>query len=122
MKYVRCFHWKKDPLRGYNSQIQNKPWRAVGRYAFGGSQEPSNVQTPAAAAQTPANAAQKGQVVKKAGEPQKKNGKETDSPNKALKEGADAPNGVPGQVAEVPQAKSDYSFMKEMERHWREGK
>lgn len=51
------------------------------RYAFGGTQDSS-------AAQTPANAAQKGQVVKKAGEPQKKNGKETDSPNKALKEGA----------------------------------
>lgn len=103
-------------MRGYNSQIQNKPWRAVGRYAFGGSQEPSNAQTPAAAAQ-------KVQAVKKAGEPQKKNGKETDSPNKELKEGADnAPNGAPGQVAEAPQAKSDYSFMKEMERHWREGK
>ena len=80
MKYVRCFHWKKDPLRGYNSQIQNKPWRAVGRYAFGGAQDSS-------AAQTPAAAAQKVQAVKKAGEPQKKNGKETDSPNKALKEG-----------------------------------
>ena len=116
MKYVRCFHWKKDPLRGYNSQIQNKPWRAVGRYAFGGSQEPSNAQTPAAAAQ-------KVQAVKKAGEPPKKNGKETDSPNKELKEGADnAPNGAPGPVAEAPQAKSDYAFMKEMERHWREGK
>ena len=67
-------------MRGYNLQIQNKPWRVVGRYAFGGAQEPSN-------AQTPANAAQKGQVVKKAGKPFQKNGKETDSPNKALKEG-----------------------------------
>ena len=62
-------------------------------------------------------------MVKKAGEPQKKNGKETGSPNKELKEGADnAPNGAPGQVAEAPQAKSDYSFMKEMERHWQEEK
>ena len=49
MKYDRCFHWKKDPLRGYNSQIQNKPWRAVSRYAFGGSQELSNARIPAAA-------------------------------------------------------------------------
>ena len=46
-----------------------------------------------------------------------------DSPNKELKEGADnAPNGAPGQVAEAPQAQSDYSFMKEMERHWQEEK
>lgn len=116
MQLTKNLYWYG--LGSYEAGNIVKGWgvHAGIRYAFGGAQEPSN-------AQTPANAAQKGQVVKKAGEPQKKNGKETDSPNKELKAGADkAPNGAPGQVAEAPQAQSDYSFMKEMERHWQEEK
>ena len=116
MQLTKNLYWYG--LGSYEAGNIVKGWgvHAGIHYAFGGTQDPS-------AAQTPANAAQKGQVVKKAGEPQKKNGKETDSPNKALKEGADnAPNGAPGQVSEAPQAQSDYSFMKEMERHWQEEK
>ena len=116
MQLTKNLYWYG--LGSYEAGNIVKGWgvHAGIRYAFGGAQDSS-------AAQTPANAAQQGQAVKKAGEPQKKNGKETDSPNKALKEGADnAPNGAPGQVSEAPQAQSDYSFMKEMERHWQEEK
>ena len=81
MQLTKNLYWYG--LGSYEAGNIVKGWgvHAGIRYAFGGTQDSS-------AAQTPANAAQKGQVVKKAGEPQKKNGKETDSPNKALKEGA----------------------------------
>ena len=81
MQLTKNLYWYG--LGSYEAGNIVKGWgvHAGIRYAFGGAQDSS-------AAQTPANAAQKGQVVKKAGEPQKKNGKETDSPNKALKEGA----------------------------------
>ena len=81
MQLTKNLYWYG--LGSYEAGNIVKGWgvHAGIRYAFGGMQDSS-------AAQTPANAAQKGQVVKKAGEPQKKNGKETDSPNKALKEGA----------------------------------
>ena len=80
MQLTKNLYWYG--LGSYEAGNIVKGWgvHAGIRYAFGGTQDSS-------AAQTPANAAQKGQVVKKAGEPQKKNGKETDSPNKALKEG-----------------------------------
>lgn len=78
MQLTKNLYWYG--LGSYEASNIVKGWgvHAGIRYAFGGTQDSS-------AAQTPANAAQKGQVVKKAGEPQKKNGKETDSPNKALK-------------------------------------
>lgn len=78
MQLTKNLYWYG--LGSYEAGNIVKGWgvHAGIRYAFGGTQDSS-------AAQTPANAAQKGQVVKKAGEPQKKNGKETDSPNKALK-------------------------------------
>ena len=81
MQLTKNLYWYG--LGSYEAGNIVKGWgvHAGIRYAFGGTQDSS-------AAQTPASAAQKGQVVKKAGEPQKKNGKETDSPNKALKEGA----------------------------------
>ncbi len=81
MQLTKNLYWYG--LGSYEAGNIVKGWgvHAGIRYAFGGTQDSS-------AAQTPANAAQKGQVVKKAGEPQKKNGKETNSPNKALKEGA----------------------------------
>lgn len=81
MQFTKNLYWYG--LGSYEAGNIVKGWgvHAGIRYAFGGTQDSS-------AAQTPANAAQKGQVVKKAGEPQKKNGKEPDSPNKALKEGA----------------------------------
>ena len=81
MQLTKNLYWYG--LGSYEAGNIVKGWgvHAGIRYAFGGTQDSS-------AAQTPANAAQKGQVVKKAGEPQKKNGKEPDSPNKALKEGA----------------------------------
>ena len=81
MQLTKNLYWYG--LGSYEAGNIVKGWgvHAGIRYAFGGTQDSS-------VAQTPANAAQKGQVVKKAGEPQKKNGKETDSPNKALKEGA----------------------------------
>ena len=81
MQLTKNLYWYG--LGSYEAGNIVKGWgvHAGIRYAFGGTQDSS-------AAQTPANAAQKGQLVKKAGEPQKKNGKETDSPNKALKEGA----------------------------------
>ena len=81
MQLTKNLYWYG--LGSYEAGNKVKGWGVYAgiRYAFGGAQDFS-------AAQTPANAAQKGQVVKKAGEPQKKNGKETDSPNKALKEGA----------------------------------
>ena len=81
MQLTKNLYWYG--LGSYEAGNIVKGWgvHAGIRYAFGGAQDSS-------AAQTPANAAQKGQVVKKAGEPQKKNGKETGSPNKALKEGA----------------------------------
>lgn len=81
MQLTKNLYWYG--LGSYEAGNIVKGWgvHAGIRYAFGGTQDSSAVQTPA-------NAAQKGQVVKKAGEPQKKNGKETDSPNKALKEGA----------------------------------
>lgn len=81
MQLTKNLYWYG--LGSYEAGNIVKGWgvHAGIRYAFGGTQD-------SFAAQTPANAAQKGQVVKKAGEPQKKNGKETDSPNKALKEGA----------------------------------
>ena len=81
MQLTKNLYWYG--LGSYEAGNIVKGWgvHAGIRYAFGGAQDSS-------AAQTPAAAAQKGQVVKKAGEPQKKNGKETDSPNKALKEGA----------------------------------
>ena len=81
MQLTKNLYWYG--LGSYEAGNIVKGWgvHAGIRYAFGGTQDSS-------AAQTPANAAQKGQMVKKAGEPQKKNGKETDSPNKALKEGA----------------------------------
>lgn len=78
MQLTKNLYWYG--LGSYEAGNIVKGWgvHAGIRYAFGGTQDSS-------AAQTPANATQKGQVVKKAGEPQKKNGKETDSPNKALK-------------------------------------
>ncbi len=81
MQLTKNLYWYG--LGSYEAGNIVKGWgvHAGIRYAFGGTQDSS-------AAQTPANAAQKGQVVKKAGDPPKKNGKETDSPNKALKEGA----------------------------------
>ena len=81
MQLTKNLYWYG--LGSYETGNIVKGWgvHAGIRYAFGGTQDSS-------AAQTPANATQKGQVVKKAGEPQKKNGKETDSPNKALKERA----------------------------------
>ena len=81
MQLTKNLYWYG--LGSYEAGNIVKGWgvHAGIRYAFGGTQDSS-------AAQTPANATQKGQVVKKAGEPQKKNGKETDTPNKALKEGA----------------------------------
>lgn len=81
MQLTKNLYWYG--LGSYEAGNIVKGWgvHAGIRYAFGGTQDSS-------AAQTPANATQKGQVVKKAGEPQKKNGKEPDSPNKALKEGA----------------------------------
>ena len=81
MQLTKNLYWYG--LGSYEAGNIVKGWgvHAGIRYAFGGTQDSS-------AAQTPANAAQKGQVVKKAGKPFQKNGKETDSPNKALKEGA----------------------------------
>lgn len=102
MQLTKNLYWYG--LGSYEAGNKVKGWGVYAgiRYAFGGAQDSSAAQTHANA-QTPANAAQKGQ--------------------KELKEGADnAPNGAPGQVAEAPQAKSDYSFMKEMERHWQEEK